>query len=172
MGGAALAYHDHVAHVVQLDAANFVNQKQHSLQFCYQRKVFMKNDANAPLSELPSDALDALIEIEKAGILSDENCSQYPHSFLLEIGLIERCWDNSFAHRVVRDITIPLNALQLTNAGRLQLAWHRARKSEKDTEEKRYRITTAIAVVALIISLLALAGQLGLLQLPQFGSTT
>lgn len=126
----------------------------------------MNESKNLLIADLPQDALSALIDLEQKGILPDFEYWEEPYAFLARLGLIEHTWENSYTHRVPQGVSIPMNAMKITDKGRLYLAKHRANKRRDFVMGRRYWITTGVSVLALIISVIALAAEVGLLRLP------
>ena len=114
---------------------------------------------------LSPDEFKALAEIEKQGAISDSVMRDDPYAYFLRKGLIRHDYDHRFPSRQV-ELSIPRNALILSDSGREALNAYRLKRQEQLTVTRRYWVTTGIAVAALILSTVSLLAQAGLLRIP------
>lgn len=114
---------------------------------------------------LSPDEFKALAGIEKQGAISDSVMRDEPYAYFLRKGLIRHDYDRRFPSRQV-ELSIPRNALVLSDSGREALNAYRLKRQEQLTATRRYWVTTGIAVAALILSIVSLLAQAGLLRVP------
>lgn len=123
----------------------------------------MARDSNSALLE--SHEYEALIKISREGAISDAVRTSYPYDYFLRAGLVERYISDKFPFPDIVGISIPFNALRLTDAGQDALKAYRADKKAEYVSARRYWITTVIAILALILALISLLAQIGLIPL-------
>ena len=97
----------------------------------------------------------ALHEVSKAVMIPDNVMDDYPYDRLLRLNLLEHVYCDDFPYVPVEGvISIPTNALSLSDNGKIYIAYLNEKRELSRTDSKRYWITTAIAVTALIKSFL------------------
>lgn len=100
--------------------------------------------------ELTASELKALRSILRQGAVSDEplqhNTEPYP--YLYRTKLIERFYSTSFPYRDRGELSIPLNALRVSDLGRMYLA--RASRTKGES-----RLSLLLSAIAVLISLAA-----------------
>lgn len=116
---------------------------------------------------LNEEEYKGLQSILKADGIPDEDMGKEPYRMLLAYGLIEHDYRDKFPYEYpAGTITLPRNALVITNKGRSMLEKMRRKNESEKKNDRRYRITTAIAILALVIAILSLLSQLQILTLP------
>lgn len=100
--------------------------------------------------ELSSSELKVLRTILRQGAISDEPLLHdiEPYPYLYRTGLIERFYSDEFPYRDRVELSIPLNAIRVSDLGRMYLA----RTSRINGEN---RLSLSLSAVAVLISLAA-----------------
>ena len=80
------------------------------------------------IRELPPEALSALLELEEKQALPDHDYSSEPYAFLARQGLIDHIWDETLPNAEFHGLSIPQNAMAVSDKGRLYLAEYRERQ--------------------------------------------
>lgn len=104
---------------------------------------------------LNAEEQKALYSVARAGAISDEVMGDYPYSRLLRLKLLEHSYHDEFPYQPVEGaISIPTNALSLSDNGTIYISYLNEEKKAGRASARRYWITTGIAVAALIKSFL------------------
>lgn len=109
----------------------------------------MKTPVDISNIELSKAEYKVLSSIFEQGFVSDSLLEREPYAYLYRIKLVERSYSSELPYCDRGEISIPLNALRVSDAGRSYLA--RTMRISKDA-----LITRAISVLALLVSIATL----------------
>ena len=125
----------------------------------------MENDTSVDLIELSDEELDAVLLLSKEGSISDAPFWDEPYTYLYRQGLVERFYSDEFPAPPICELSIPRNAIRLTDKGRLFVARHEqeqkklrekaAENKASKQDERKFQIALSLisAVVGSLITL-------------------
>ena len=125
------------------------------------------NEVAVDQIELLPKHLDIVCKIADAEVIPDDDFWNDQYQYLARLGLIERFFFHKYPSRPTVDLELPRNAIHLTDKGLLFVARHKKEVRDKKKEDRRYWITTGIALIALAASILSVASEVGIISLPQ-----
>lgn len=115
---------------------------------------------------LSGDEIKMLLHIRDHGPVSLSSMHESPIiTTLFHRQLLELTFSEQFPQRSIGTVPFICNAVQINDSGRQYLNRYNEAKKERSAEWIRYIITTFIAILALILSAIALGSELGLIQL-------